>query len=423
MRDSETMAPVDAFWYWLGLRIPSDQFLLYAFDGTPSDLGRAVSELRRRALAQWDFQVRIADRHPWRYPVWERCGVADEQFVVHASPGDWNGCLKTLTALMAGEQVDPTVAPWRVHIFPDVEGVPSTRRSATVAVVQMSHALGDGGRSSALAAHLFGRTDPVPAVHPRRVRGFVPRTVAALRWKRVLERDTAAGTVPPALPPVASLSSNRDAEGKHELRTLVVPRSALPGPSVTVGAMSAIGEALGGVLRARGEDPSQLTAQLLVAHRGERTAHNHFASAPIRLHPDVGSRCERARLIQVDLANWLRRQQHYAFTAEQLAFDAMPAALRRWGTAKANFDVRPAEVPYNTVVSSVNRGPADLCLGECPVVFTSGYPAIFPMMGLTHGVHGIGDVVAISVRTAPNVIPDVDDYLDRLRSAAAVSRG
>ncbi|MGV0850928.1 DUF1298 domain-containing protein [Mycolicibacterium phlei] len=418
MRDATTMAPVDAFWYWLSLRIPNDQFLLYAFDGAPPDLEQAVAAVRRRALAQWDFQVRIADRRRLRYPVWERCGVADEQFVVHGSPGDWAGCLKALTALMDDGQLDATVAAWRVHVFPDVAGVPSAPRPATVAVVQMSHALGDGGRSSALAAYLFGRTDPLPAVHPQRVRWFAPRTAAALRWARVLERDTEAGTVPPELPPVRPLSSNRDPEGDHELRTIVVPRSALPGASVTVGAMSAIGEALGGVLRERGEDPSQLTTQLLVAHRGERTAHNHFGSAPVRLHPDVGSASERARLIQVDLANWQRRQQHYAFTAERLAFDAMPAVVRRWGTARANFDARPAEVPYNTVVSSVNRGPADLCLGDRPVILTSGYPAIFPMMGLTHGVHGIGDAVAISVHTAPNVIPDVDDYMDRLRSAA-----
>ena len=36
------------------------------------------------------------------------------------------------------------------------------------------------------------------------------------------------------------------------------------------------------------------------------------------------------------------------------------------------------------------------------------------MMSLTHGVHGIGDVLAISVHADP-VNVDVDDYLPRLR--------
>ena len=38
------------------------------------------------------------------------------------------------------------------------------------------------------------------------------------------------------------------------------------------------------------------------------------------------------------------------------------------------------------------------------------------MMSLTHGVHGIGDTVTISVHADP-VNVDVDDYVDRLRVA------
>jgi hypothetical protein len=36
------------------------------------------------------------------------------------------------------------------------------------------------------------------------------------------------------------------------------------------------------------------------------------------------------------------------------------------------------------------------------------------MMGLVHGVHGIGDTVAISVHAAESAVGDVDDYLARL---------
>jgi hypothetical protein len=42
------------------------------------------------------------------------------------------------------------------------------------------------------------------------------------------------------------------------------------------------------------------------------------------------------------------------------------------------------------------------------------------MMSLTHGVHGIGDVLAISVHADPVNI-DVDDYLQRLRSALGLN--
>lgn len=71
----------------------------------------------------------------------------------------------------------------------------------------------------------------------------------------------------------------------------------------------------------------------------------------------------------------------------------------------------------NTVVSSVNRGAADLSFGGAPVVLTSGYPALSPMIGLTHGVHGIGDTIAISVHAAESAVPDVDAYLALLDAA------
>jgi hypothetical protein len=38
-------------------------------------------------------------------------------------------------------------------------------------------------------------------------------------------------------------------------------------------------------------------------------------------------------------------------------------------------------------------------------------------MGLTHGVHGIGDNIAVSVHAAESAVPDVDAYL-RLLDAA-----
>ena len=68
------------------------------------------------------------------------------------------------------------------------------------------------------------------------------------------------------------------------------------------------------------------------------------------------------------------------------------------------------------MVSSVNRGPADLTFGGHRVLFTAGYPALSPMMGLTHGVHGIGDTVAISVHADPSAV-DVQDYVGRLARA------
>jgi len=53
-------------------------------------------------------------------------------------------------------------------------------------------------------------------------------------------------------------------------------------------------------------------------------------------------------------------------------------------------------------------------------VLTAGFPALSPMMGLTHGVHGIGDTVTISVHAAESAVADIDSYTARL--AAALER-
>lgn len=51
------------------------------------------------------------------------------------------------------------------------------------------------------------------------------------------------------------------------------------------------------------------------------------------------------------------------------------------------------------------------------MALTAGYPALSPVMGLTHGVHGIGDTVAISVHAAESAVPDIDVYLGLLDAA------
>jgi hypothetical protein len=98
----------------------------------------------------------------------------------------------------------------------------------------------------------------------------------------------------------------------------------------------------------------------------------------------------------------------------------VPAPLLRWGVSNFDPTVRSPVVIGNTVVSSVNRGPADLRFGDAPVVVTAGYPALSPMMGLTHGVHGIGEIVAVSVNAAESAIGDIDEYVARLDAALSV---
>lgn len=406
------MTAVDAQFYWMSAKVPNDEFLLYAFDGEP-DLDRAVEQVCRRARACPELTTRVEEGRAGRYPQWVPAAVGPDRVIRH-DPADhgWRGCLAAVAGL-ARDQLDIRRMPWRLHVFTPVLGIPGVGGAGTVAVMQVSHALADGARGSAMAAWLFGRAAPVPAVQ-RSPAGFLLwRGVLAARDHRRLVRDTRAGLLAPGAGLRPALSTNARPEGARMMRTLVRNRSQLPGPTVTVGVLAAVSTALSGVL---GDSAELLCAEVPMAKRVARHANNHFGNVVVGLYPRLGAD-ERVQRIVADLANARRRFEHPATCSSDRAFASVPAALLRWGVGKFDADVRAVQVAGNTVVSSVDRGAADLTFGDAPVVLTAGYPALSPLMSLTHGVHGIGDTVAISVHAAASALPDIDAYV-RLLDAA-----
>lgn len=153
-----------------------------------------------------------------------------------------------------------------------------------------------------------------------------------------------------------------------------------------------------------------------MAKTGKRRAHNHFGNVGVGLYPDLPFH-ERAARIAEDLEQRRRRAAHPAMVASGRASAAVPAPLLRYGVKKFDMSLRSPTVTGNTVVSSVNRGPADLLFGNSPVVLTAGFPGLSPMMGVTHGVHGIGDTIAVSVHAAESAIGDIDSYVERLEAS------
>jgi hypothetical protein len=412
------LSAVDAQTYWMSTKIPNDQFLLYGFAGVPSDLERALDVIRRRAWGTPELRLRIEEHNVLTYPAWVTAPIEPEQFVVHdLADNSWAGCLAA-SAGLADHQLDPRRTAWRLHLFAPVYGVPGAG-AGTVAVLQGAHVLADGIRASALAAWLFGRADkvpPVPAPPPFRAAALPWRSFLAARAHRQLVRDTDAGLVPPQADSRPALRSNTRPGDVRSIRTVIRNRAGLPGPTVTAGVLAAVSTALAGHMRELGDDPSALGAEVPMAKAGVRQTHNHFGNVGVGLYPELDVAARAARIVE-DLADRRRRAAHPAMLAGSRAFAAVPAPLLRWGVGQFDPTLRSATVIGNTVVSSVNRGPADLRFGELPVVLTAGYPGLSPMMGLTHGVHGIGDTIAISVHAAESAVGDVDAYVERLESA------
>ena len=407
------MAGADAQFYWMSAQVPNDALLLYAFDGEARD--DAVAEALERARRCPDLALRVDDRCRLTYPAWIHRDVGADQIVMHDGGQDWAQCVDTV-ARLADEPLDLRDTAWRLHVFGGVTDVPGSTGPSTVAVVQAGHAFGDGVRLSALASVLFGREPDVPEPQHNRRGCLLVRATAAARAHKQLERDVLSGAVPPPAPSHPVLSVNNRPDGRRSARTLVRRRHQLRGPTVTVAVLAAVSDALSGYLRAGGEDPSDLSAEVPMAKGGVRQSNNHFGNVGIRLYPQL-SYDERVTRISGDLAERRLRGGHSAFIASSRATAAVPGPVLRWGIEQFDPSARSPMVTGNTVVSSVNRGPADLTFGGRPVVLTAGYPALSPMMGLAHGVHGIGDTIAISVHTAESAVPDVDDYLDRLSAA------
>ena len=404
--------------HWMSAKIPNDQFLLYGFAGVASDLEQVLEQIRLRAQNCAELRLRIEERNGPTYPAWVTGDVEHDQVVVHdLNDNSWAGCLAAVAGL-ADHQLDACAMTWRLHVFTPVDALPGTG-VGTVVVLQATHALADGIRWSALTAWLFGRAGdvpPVPPPPPFRHAALPWRSVRAARAHRQLVRDSEAGLVPPQAVSRPALHSNVRPDGVRSIRTVIRNRAQLPRPTVTVGVLGAVSTALAGHLREFGDDPSTLGAEVPMAKAGVRKAHNHFGNVGVGLYPelDFDARTER---IAGDLAQRRRRAAHPAMLASSRAFAAVPAPLLRLGVKQFDPTLRSPTVAGNTVVSSVNRGPADLRFGELPVVLTAGYPGLSPMMGVTHGVHGIGDTIAISVHAAESAIGDVDAYVERLQHA------
>src|SRR5437763_6874208 len=110
---SNRMTAIDAQFYWMSAKIPSDEFMLYAFDGLSTDFERAVNEVCARANDCRALTVRIEDGWPLTYPRWVPTTGESDRIVCHDLDDDtWQGCLDAVGRLFDG-QLDIRRPPWR----------------------------------------------------------------------------------------------------------------------------------------------------------------------------------------------------------------------------------------------------------------------------------------------------------------------
>ncbi|MEU6561776.1 hypothetical protein [Nocardia nova] len=459
----DCLTPQDATRFWLSRRACNDLFLLYCFD----DTGCADERLRTAVIARSaripDLRLRIHE-YRFAYPAWEPCDFDDSQFIVH-SLGEplWTNVEAELGVLL-GEGLPAERYVWRLHVFRGIRDAPGGEGPAVVVVLQLSHALADGRRAAAIARELLsglGETGRGTVVdRPRSVRGgtdaardevirpddgrlelpiaevsaflslpldlvrTVARGFAATRAESELARLSDAGDIPGAARDFAPSLVNLGPSPTHRaVRMIVREDLRVPGYTVTVVALTAISVALGDYLAGRGAPAAHLGAQVSVAGTPDdpvdrRKVHprNNYRDISVDLgstEPDLRLRADR---IARTLAERRTRAAHPLQSARGRVSEALPAPILRRDLANFPLDLVPDRISGHTVLSSVHRGRADLSIAGGAVRFTAGFPALGAVMHLTHGLHGLGSGVTVSIHTDPQVT-DVDEYARLLRTA------
>ncbi|MEV5647779.1 hypothetical protein AB0L57_05945 [Nocardia sp. NPDC052254] len=446
----ECLTPRDATGFWLSRRARNDLFLLYCFDdaGYSDDWLRAAVIERSARIP--DLRLRIRE-HRFAYPDWEPSDFDDSQIVVH-NLGEplWTN-VEAAVGQLLGDGLPAERYVWRLHLFRGIRQAPGGSGPAVVVVLQLSHALADGRRAAAIARELLtglGETGPdlgssVDGSGSRRfgeiategaallglpfglartvVRGF-----AAARAGSEMERLAAAGEIPGPAPDFEPTLVNRGpAPARRSVRMIVGEQLRVPGHTVTVVALTAISVAMSGYLGGRGEPAERLGAQVSVAGRppadpagGPKThPRNNYRDVTVDLAAAEPDLCRRAGHIARALAERRARATHPLQSARDHVTAALPAPVLRRDLANFPLDSIPARISGHTVLSSVDRGPADLSIAGGAVRFTAGFPALGAVMHLTHGLHGLGRAVTVSIHADPRVLPDVDEYAQLLRAA------
>lgn len=465
-----SLAPQDATMYWLSRRTRNDQFLLYCFAepacGTP-ELRRTIVD---RCAGIPDLRVRLReDPTGLSYPRWVACEPAPDQFVDHASAGwEWSRLLRALGELLH-TGVDPGYRPWRLHVFRDIRAAPTGDPSSTVVVLQISHALADGRGATRLARGLFtevgepgrrrtnrdiaaprtgdrvagtesgpsGRANEAGVWAVRMAASRFPagyaaarmpidivrtlsRGVRAHRAQRELARLTSAGRLPGPAPSYAPgpLNGPEQVTG-HTVRMLVYPIEdfRVSDHSITVMALTAVSVAVERYLTGRGETVRRLGAQVPMALPEVVGVRNNYRSLGVDLCAGEPDPRRRAAAIAEALAARRVRAVHPLVAVPDSVTAVVPALVHRRDVWRFPIETIPDAVAGHTVLSSVDRGPADLTFGGAPVRFTAGFPALGSVMHLTHGLHGLGATVTLSVHADPAAVPDIDGYTEQLRSA------
>ncbi|SNS51419.1 hypothetical protein [Rhodococcoides kyotonense] len=428
----------------------TDMYGIYVFDahrGDPPTFDgiRAHVVARRPLVPALNIALREA---PLRmdFPSWVPSDSAtDDHLSDHdLTDGSWAECQQRVSAILE-TRLDARVRAWHLHVLRGVLDVPMVDGVATVAVLQVSHAMTDGlgltrissalfapegTPSDALGALLPGHT---PAVRPRRPLLAATAAVLAAPVRvakygiriRAARKAYSAKRSELAAPvrPGRATRLTADPTTRRAVHVVPLPASALRdrGIPVTAVALAAVGSTTEKYLREHGDEvPTVLNAAVPIALSPdtEWSSANRALSGVVNLHPGESDLPKRALLIAESVASERRRVTSNELLAMARAEETLPApvVLAAQRLRQRRKTVAPTTFWTHTNVVSVDRGRARPVLELCGsrLAFGSGTPMLTTNRPLVHGFFGGGDIITVVVLACPDVVPDHDRYVELL---------
>ncbi|MGB3770990.1 MAG: wax ester/triacylglycerol synthase domain-containing protein [Rhodococcus sp. (in: high G+C Gram-positive bacteria)] len=361
---------------------------------------------------------------------------ADHVEVTRQQPGEVDIVRRRVVEL--SREYFPRDGPpmWRLAFLVDLHGVDGVPEGGTVLIVKLHHSAIDGVGASDLISRMLasapadprpvGPLEPLPST--RRAAAKIPADIGRLVRALVRHRRTprekipAAGTVP---------ATRFNGEQKPDMvcdftwfdLTRIKEVKRRHGVTINDVMTTIMSLALSEYLRERGELPdADLSVSMPMNTRFlvySDTA-NNLTIIRLNLHTTIGDPVERLLAIhRTSMAAKDAVSRVFGSDAPPSPLQAIPSVLiAPIGALTRKPPAEPTTAPLTTMSSNVSYGSGRLELRGAPVVGCFGVIPTVRGVHLTHSFRSIGSSISFSVVSTRRALPDIEHYIELVRSAA-----
>lgn len=438
-----------------------DALYLYGGDGSMSQTvvscgsipnpGGAELPMSEADIVDWmDKRFGISDRFRSRLlrfpvdfalPYW----VIDEDFVItnhvviHSTGYTWPEANRLLSEV-ADTPLDLSRPPWKVHIIPDVSGMPAAAGLSTIVAVHFHHVAFDGISFGGLAERIFSeeplefesyigpdRSNAV-ALCVREIGRIPSAWFGAARAfvreaRQARDRPPASVRTWPATRFNASLSGPRVADFvEFSLADIAAIKLQIPGATINDVILSVVGQTVTRYLAELGELPTEsISALSPMSTRNliEEDTLNQFSLIVTDMHTTEPTLVKRIAAIARTTAAEKKRVADWSTTSGVTMIGAMPAPIIRLICRANNRSdrTRRDRTGSNVVLSNVRGSGERRSIFGTPVDHAWVIQPLTSGVTLAHAVANVGDSLVMSVTADATSMPDLLRYRELLMAS------